>query len=56
MVNHNWFFDQSQLKKYGVSKASISIRSKQLRKECQINNESKADHDDMKGNLQLKTA
>ena len=56
MVNHNWFFDQSQLKEYGVSRVSISIWTEQFREECQTNDEAKADHDDMKGNLQLKTA
>ena len=39
---------------YGVSKASISIWIKQFRKECQTNEEAKADYDYMKENLQLK--
>ena len=39
---------------YGVSKASISIWIKQFRKECQTNEEAKADYDYMKKNLQLK--
>ena len=39
---------------YGVSKASISIWVKQFRKECQTNEEAKADYDCMKENLQLK--
>ena len=39
---------------YGVSKASISIWTKQFREECQINEEAKADYDCMKENLQLK--
>ena len=39
---------------YGVSKASISIWTKQFREECQTNEEAKADYDYMKENLQLK--
>ena len=39
---------------YGVSKVSISIWIKQFRKECQTNEEAKADYDYMKENLQLK--
>ena len=39
---------------YGVSKASISIWTKQFREECQNNEEAKADYDYMKENLQLK--
>lgn len=39
---------------YGVSKASISIWVNQLRKECQTNEEAKAEYDYMKENLQLK--
>lgn len=39
---------------YGVSKASISIWTKQFREECQTNDEAKADYDYMKENLQLK--
>ena len=39
---------------YGVSKASISIWTKQFREECQNNKEAKADYDYMKENLQLK--
>ena len=39
---------------YGVSKASISIWTKQFREECQTNDEAQADYDYMKENLQLK--
>ena len=39
---------------YGVSKASISIWTKQFREECQTNEEAKADYEYMKENLQLK--
>ena len=39
---------------YGVSKASFSIWVKQLREECQTNEEANADYDYMKENLQLK--
>lgn len=39
---------------YGVSKASISIWTKQFREGCQTNDEAKADYDYMKENLQLK--
>ena len=39
---------------YGVSKASISIWTKQFREECQTSEEAKADYDYMKENLQLK--
>lgn len=39
---------------YGVSKASISIWTKQFREECQTNDEAKADYDYMKETLQLK--
>lgn len=39
---------------YGVSRASISIWTKQFREECQTNNEAQADYDYMKENLQLK--
>ena len=39
---------------YGVSKASISIWTKQFREECQTSEEVKADYDYMKENLQLK--
>ena len=39
---------------YGVSKASISIWTKQFREECQTNEESKAEYDHMRENLQLK--
>ena len=39
---------------YGVSKASISIWIKQFSKECQTNEEAKADYDYMKKNPQLK--
>lgn len=41
---------------YGVSKASISIWTKQFREECQTNEEAKADYDYMKENLQLKSS
>ena len=39
---------------YGISKASISIWVNQFCKECQTNEETKADYDYMKENLQLK--
>ena len=39
---------------YGVSKASISIWTKQFREECQTSEEAQADYDYMKENLQLK--
>lgn len=39
---------------YGVSKASISIWTKQFREECQTSEEAKADYDYMKENLQIK--
>lgn len=39
---------------YGVSKASISIWTRQFREECQTNDEAKADYDYMNENLQLK--
>ena len=41
---------------YGVSKASISIWTKQFREECQTNDEAQADYDYMKENLQLKSS
>lgn len=41
---------------YGVSKASISIWTKQFREECQTYEEAKADYDYMKENLQLKSS
>lgn len=37
---------------YGVSKASILIWTKQFREECHTNEETKADYDYMKENLQ----
>ena len=39
---------------YGVSHASISNWTNQFREECQANEETKADYDYMKENLQLK--
>ena len=39
---------------YGVSKASISNRTKQFREECRTNEEAQADYDYMKENLKLK--
>ena len=39
---------------YSVSKASISNRISQFHKECQNNEEAKADYDYMKENLNLK--
>lgn len=41
---------------YGVSKASISIWTKQFREECQTNEEAKAEYDHMRENLQLKNS
>lgn len=40
---------------YGVSKASISIWTKQFREECQTNDEAKADYDYMKRIYSLKS-
>ena len=42
------------VEEYGVSKASISIWTKQFREECQTNEEAKADYEYMKENLQLQ--
>ena len=39
---------------YSISKASISNRVPQFRKECQNNEEAKTDYDYMKENLNLK--
>ena len=39
---------------YGVSKASISIWTKQFREECQTDAQAKEDYDSMKENLRLK--
>ena len=39
---------------YGISKASISIWTKQFREECQTNEEAQADYDYMKENLKIK--
>ena len=39
---------------YGISKASISIWTKQFREECQENEEAQAEYDYMKENCKLK--
>ena len=39
---------------YGISKASISIWTKQFREECQKNEEAQAEYDYMKENCKLK--
>ena len=39
---------------YGISKASISIWTKQFREECQKNEEAQVEYDYMKENCKLK--
>lgn len=45
---------KSLAEEYGVSKASISIWTKQFREECQTNEEAQTDYNYMKENFQLK--
>ena len=45
---------RSLAEEYGISKASISIWTKQFREECQKNEEAQAEYDYMKVNCKLK--